>query len=228
VQLDGDWYRGGVPENVTVGVGVYIDTSYAFEMCDSEITSAIALGDHSGVYDRSLFIVGAEAQVVVGAYSCLNGVTIVANDRVEIGAHCLLAWGSVLTDSPSGVGTSLDRRRAVLATARATGRPPPLAAPRPLVLERNVWVGFDSVVGPGLTVGEGSIVGCKSLVTDDVPKYSVVVGNPARVIATLDPSDAEDEMHRASVQVSLNTSAVSEGRYLTGIISDRAQRRSTS
>ena len=56
----------------------------------------------------------------------------------------------------------------------------------------NVWLGFDACVMPGVTIGEGAIVGARSVVFDDVPAYAVAAGNPARVIRRLDPSPPHD------------------------------------
>jgi len=57
---------------------------------------------------------------------------------------------------------------------------------RPVRIERNVWIGFDSCVLPGVTIGQGSVVGARSVVAEDVPPYAVVAGNPARVIRLLE------------------------------------------
>lgn len=51
-----------------------------------------------------------------------------------------------------------------------------------VVIEDDVWIGANSVVLPGVTIGKGAIVGAGSVVTKDVPPYAIVVGNPARVI----------------------------------------------
>src|SRR5437016_2723434 len=110
-QLDNDWYPCGIPANVVLGRDVYIDTSYAFGAFHSERDPALVLGDASGVYDRTNFFVGPAGQVTVGAYGCLNATTIICNDRVTIGAHALLAWGVVLTDSWPGPGIPLAARQ---------------------------------------------------------------------------------------------------------------------
>ena len=55
-----------------------------------------------------------------------------------------------------------------------------------VTIENDVFIGAGSIIMPGVTVGEGSIVGAYSVVTEDVPAGSVVVGNPARVIGTVD------------------------------------------
>ena len=56
----------------------------------------------------------------------------------------------------------------------------------PIRIGANSWIGFDSCILPGVTVGEGSIVGARSVVTESVPPYCVVAGNPARVVRLLD------------------------------------------
>ena len=52
---------------------------------------------------------------------------------------------------------------------------------------RNAWIGAGSTILPGVTIGENAVVGAGSVVTKDVEPNAVVVGNPARVIKTLDP-----------------------------------------
>lgn len=59
------------------------------------------------------------------------------------------------------------------------------SASAPIVIEDNVWIGEFSMVLKGVTIGEGSVVAAQSVVTKDVPEYSVVAGNPARVVKSL-------------------------------------------
>ena len=53
---------------------------------------------------------------------------------------------------------------------------------RPIVIEDKVWIGINSTILPGVTVGYGSIVEANSVVTHDVSPYTVVGGNPAKFI----------------------------------------------
>ena len=57
--------------------------------------------------------------------------------------------------------------------------------PAPIVLGRNVWVGSNVTVLPGVTIGDNAVVAAASVVTKDVPENTVVVGSPARVVRTL-------------------------------------------
>ncbi len=63
----------------------------------------------------------------------------------------------------------------------------PVITCKPVHIKRNVWIGANVTILPGVTIGENAIVGACSVVTKDVPDNAVVVGNPARVIKTLDP-----------------------------------------
>jgi virginiamycin A acetyltransferase len=51
-----------------------------------------------------------------------------------------------------------------------------------IVIGNDVWLGYQSTILSGVTIGHGAIVGAKSVVTADVPPYAIVAGNPARVI----------------------------------------------
>ncbi len=60
-------------------------------------------------------------------------------------------------------------------------RSQPITA-RGVVVESDVWIGARSILLDGVTIGRGSVVGAGSVVTRDVPEYTVVAGNPARVL----------------------------------------------
>ena len=57
---------------------------------------------------------------------------------------------------------------------------------RPVLIKEGAWIGAHAIVLPGVCVGRYAIVGAGSVVTKDIPGYGVAVGNPARVIRTLD------------------------------------------
>lgn len=52
----------------------------------------------------------------------------------------------------------------------------------PVVLERGAWIGAGSIILPGVVIGQNAVVGAGSVVTRDVPAFTIVVGNPAKVL----------------------------------------------
>ena len=57
---------------------------------------------------------------------------------------------------------------------------------KPVVIEDNVWIGERCAILKGVHIGKGSIVGLGSVVTKDVPPYTIVAGNPAKVVKILE------------------------------------------
>jgi len=66
----------------------------------------------------------------------------------------------------------------------------PLLTP-PIKVEGQVWICADAFVGPGITIGEGAVVGARSVAVKDVKPWSVVAGNPARLIKMREIKGAE-------------------------------------
>ena len=53
---------------------------------------------------------------------------------------------------------------------------------KPVIIEDNVWIAARSIILPGVEIGKGSVIGAGSVVTRSIPPFSVVVGNPAKLI----------------------------------------------
>lgn len=65
------------------------------------------------------------------------------------------------------------------------------AVKKGVVLKRGCYIGPRSVITDGITIGECSVVGAGSVVTHDIPPFSIAVGNPAKVIRTFSPEDID-------------------------------------
>lgn len=61
----------------------------------------------------------------------------------------------------------------------------------PVHIGNNVWIGANSVILPGITIGDNSVIGAGSIVTKDIPENVVAVGNPCRVLRPISERDKE-------------------------------------
>ncbi len=59
---------------------------------------------------------------------------------------------------------------------------------KPIQIKKGAWIGAGASILPGICIGRYAVVGAASVVTKDVPDYAVVVGNPAKVIKSLNPT----------------------------------------
>lgn len=57
---------------------------------------------------------------------------------------------------------------------------------KPIVIEDGVWIGGGSTILSGVTIGENAVIGAGSVVTKDIPKNMIAVGNPCKVIKSID------------------------------------------
>ena len=64
---------------------------------------------------------------------------------------------------------------------------------KPIVLKKGCLVGMESMVMPGVTIGEGAIVGAGSLVTHDIPAWTIAAGRPAKVLRVIEKRDNQEE-----------------------------------
>jgi acetyltransferase-like isoleucine patch superfamily enzyme len=122
----------------------------------------------------------------LGDYSLVNGAWIICEAAVTIGDHTLISWNVVLMDSYRLPFDRAERRRLLERVPFVQGRRIAGAIPaKPIHIGPNVWIGFGACVLPGITIGEGAIVGACSVVTEDIAPYTMVAGNPARAIRRL-------------------------------------------
>ena len=183
--IAGDWHAGKVPDNVRVASSAYVQTSYSFHLCRSRRADAIEIGEAASIYLGVMFDMGPEGRLSIGPYSLLNGARVICDSQITIGAYSLISWNVVLMDSYRFSFDPRERRKELEGISKSL--PDTAARARPVHIGANVWIGFDACVLPGVTIGEGSVVGARSVVNEDVPPYTLVAGNPARVIRSLTP-----------------------------------------
>lgn len=97
-------------------------------------------------------------------------------------------------------------RRAFLCTASHdisdVGRPLKAA---PIKIGNGVWIGAEAYIGPGVTIGDGAVIAARAVVVKDVPAWTVVGGNPAKVVKERSVNRAEWEAAFAELEETFRT-----------------------
>lgn len=108
-----------------------------------------------------------------------DNVHIVANEKVIVGDNCLMASKIFISDTSHGdySGTFEYSSPNIPPDHRTLYT-------KPVSIGNNVWIGENVCILPGVTIGDGCIVGANSVVNEDIPKNSISVGSPAKVVKT--------------------------------------------
>ncbi len=185
--LSWDWYSGTIPDNAIIDETAYVETTYSFNLYRSLAPVGLRIGKGASTYLGTMFDIGTQGRVSLGNYALVHGARIVCDDEIKIGDYALISWNVVLMDTYRAPLNPVERRRELERLPKRELRRIDSNEPaRPIHIGANVWIGFDACVLPGVTIGEGSIVGARSVVTTDVDPYTIVAGNPARVIRRLE------------------------------------------
>ncbi|MGM1029656.1 MAG: DapH/DapD/GlmU-related protein [Actinomycetota bacterium] len=126
----------------------------------------------------------AESVTLFPPFTADFGKRIMLGERIFINAGCRFQdQGGITIGDDCLIG-----HNAVIATLQHDIAPARRAdlIPSPVVLGRNVWLGANVTVLPGVTIGDDAVVGAGSVVTRDVPARSIVVGSPARTVRSID------------------------------------------
>jgi acetyltransferase-like isoleucine patch superfamily enzyme len=116
--------------------------------------------------------VGKGGELRIGHGTYLNRNTfILANSVVDIGSYCKISWDVIIIDS--------DQHEI---PGKASGD-------RPIKIDGGAWIGCRSIILKGVHIGAGAIVAAGSVVTKDVPAYTVVGGVPAKVLYEFQPPE---------------------------------------
>jgi galactoside O-acetyltransferase len=143
------------------------------------------------------FILESEkASIMVGERTFINGGTsLIAAHSITIGNDVMIAWGCTIYDHNSHSINWENRYTDMIDIRTSYMRYGDISKNKDWTeVKRNsikigdkVWIGFNSMILKGVTLGEGAIVAAGSVVTKDVAPWTCVGGNPARYIKTIPP-----------------------------------------
>lgn len=131
-------------------------------------------------FPARLRVFGPGAAIEIGDGSQLNGTSITARSTaIRLGRQVLLAPNCVIVDS--------DFHAHWPPQARAIE--PGYENDAPVTIGDYAWVGMNTIILKGVTIGAGALIGAGSLVNRDIPANALAAGNPARVVRRLDNGD---------------------------------------
>lgn len=178
-------------KRIVVEENVIIRKSTKFTI--NGLNSSIKL--HKGsIVSCNLIIEKDCASISIGENTFINDSTsLIASNRIDIGNNVTIAWGCLIYDHNSHSTNILDRMEDIQLQREALQKGLPLTFNKkwasvkssPIVIENDVWIGYGCTILQGVRIGAGAIIGAGSVVRQNVPPMSVVIGNPAQIVKTL-------------------------------------------
>lgn len=162
---------------------------------------SVVIGKDSMVGCNFIFE-SSEGFIKIGDRTFINsGTNLISRSSIEIGNDVTIGWGCYVYDHDSHSLNWVDRcediknqlsdyrcgKNIVLSKNWST------VNTKPIKICDKVWIGFDAVILKGVTVGEGAVVAAKAVVAKDVEPWTVVAGNPAKVVKKIDPAMLKNE-----------------------------------
>ena len=136
----------------------------------------LEIGTHALLEPHVWLTAPDAARIRIGSGTFLNIAVMVASlELVDIGEHCMFANGCFITDSSHRFDDPLLPVPWQGFTSRGPTR-----------IGDNVWCGANVVVTSGVTIGERCVIGANSVVTTDIPAFSIAAGAPARVLRKIE------------------------------------------
>lgn len=117
--------------------------------------------------------------IVIGSYIAIgDDCHITAVNSIIIGDGSLLGKKVTITDNSHGENHTIEEMM-------VPPRKRTLYSKGPVVIGKNVWIGDKVTICPNVSIGDGAIIGANSVVTKDLPAYSIAAGSPAKIINQL-------------------------------------------
>lgn len=151
--------------------------------------SRITIGDDC-LIEGILVTEADHSQIIIGNNVFVGGETIVdCVQQITVDDDVLISYRCIISDCDNhNIRYSI--RKHDLAEWKQGGRSDWSLTPQaPVHIKKGAWIGTSVIILKGVTIGEGAIIGAGSVVTKDVPDWTIAAGNPARVIKEL----SEDE-----------------------------------
>ena len=131
--------------------------------------------------------------IKVGDRCHIGNGSLISRSRIVIGNDVTMAWGFTIYDHDSHSVNWDERMNDTVQEYEDVKKyNDPIFSKdwskvntKPIIINDKVWIGMNVIILKGVTVGEGAVIGAGSVVTRDIAPWSVVAGNPARVVKIL-------------------------------------------
>lgn len=179
--LEGDWCNFPIPQNIEVGENSLIDSSSCFKKFFSKLSIGLKLGSNITLQSPAL-ATEEKGYIEIGDFSFISSAAIIASNKIIIGKYVFIAGGVTIVDTdfhPLDAAARIADTIAISTVGDKSKRP--MFDSLPVVIEDDVWIGFNATILKGVTVGRGSIIHPGAVVLKNVPAGAVVSGNPAQI-----------------------------------------------
>ncbi len=145
----------------------------------------LSIGEYS-VISGQYITETEDAFIKIGKRCFINdGTNIISAANIEIGDDVNIAWDVTIYDSDGHSINWDERKEDIYCNFGLQEKNWNVVAAKPIKINDKAWIGFGATILKGVEIGEGAIVAAKSVVTKDVEPFTVVAGNPARVVKKL-------------------------------------------
>lgn len=183
-EIPGDWFPGKIPANIEVGKNTVIDSSACFKNYFSGLPAGFKVG-HDVTLWRTSVAAEENGFIEIGDYCYIANASLVCSEKITIGNYVFIAGGVTIADSDFHPVAPAARLADTIALSPLGNRSKrPKISTFPVVIEDDVWIGFNATILKGVHVGAGAVIQPGALVIEDVDADTVVAGNPAKKIQT--------------------------------------------
>ncbi|MDD5069567.1 MAG: acyltransferase [Candidatus Omnitrophica bacterium] len=167
-----DLFRGFLylkrKSQIKAGSNIAVRRGFELRMCDN---AQMQIGDNCLINENTfIHLTKPKPELSMGDWVTLGRYTTIAvKGRVSIGSYTQIAAFCYILDH----NHAFDRGSLILNQKAGIGH---------VSIGQDCWIGAHVMILPNVTIGDGAVIGAGSIVTKDIPPYTIAAGNPARII----------------------------------------------
>lgn len=182
----GSWTSGKLPPNVRVGEGTLLTGEFALKRFHTRLDPGLAIG-RGCTMEGVQFAVGPNGKVSIGDHCFFTNAVLLCELELRIGSYVMIGWNTTIADTDfHPIPPALRMADAEACSPLGDIRNRPAIERKPVIIEDDVYIGPAVTILKGITIGSGAWIEPGAVVTTDVPSGAKVMGNPGRVVGTVE------------------------------------------